>query len=199
MARRRNNKDKDNKRWAWLIRTIKFNCFTSGAEVGCANGTTSHRVLRNCPGFYLFAVDKWEKIIGGAEAGEMGELQKHSIDENYKGCYDWDPVKGWERFNRICRPYSDRLTILRGDSVDMASHVVDGSLDIVFIDADHRYEGVLRDLAAWTPKLKEGGVLCGHDIHLPGVIRALTERVPDFKEAGIDHVWYAEKEDYRSE
>jgi len=191
---RRNNKDKDNKRWVWLIRTIKSNGFTSGAEVGCANGTTSHRVLKNCPGFHLFAIDKWEKIERGPEAEGVGGGR--FVDENYKGCYNWDPVEGWKRFNRACRPYSDRLTILRGDSVDMASHVVDGSLDIVFIDADHRYDGVLRDLAAWAPKLKEGGVLCGHDIHLPGVLRAVTEKVPDFKEAGIDHVWYAEKEDY---
>jgi predicted O-methyltransferase YrrM len=43
----------------------------------------------------------------------------------------------------------------------MAGKVKDGSLDFVFIDADHRYLAVIKDLAAWTPKLKPGGTLCG--------------------------------------
>ena len=78
----------------------------------------------------------------------------------------------------------------------MAKQVKDKSLDFVFIDADHRYPAVIKDLAAWVPKLKPGGVLCGHDIHLPGVKKALDKKLIEYKDTGVDHVWYCKKEDY---
>jgi len=184
---------KPNKRFWWLIDQINQHGFTSGAEIGCANGSTTHRLLGNCPKLILYAVDKWEKIQGGAEAGEVGD---RLVDENYRGCYNWDPIQGWSRFRRGCRPYRNRVKILKGDSVAMADHVEDDSLDFIFIDADHRYDGVVRDLAAWVPKLKPGGLLSGHDIHLPGVLRAVTEKIKNYQEAGIDNVWFAKKEDY---
>jgi len=39
----------------------------------------------------------------------------------------------------------------------------DGIADLVFIDADHRYKSVKQDIELWWPKVKEGGILCGHD------------------------------------
>ena len=178
------------KRYWWLIDMIVSNGFTVGAEIGCANGATTHRLLRYCKELRLYAVDKWEKVIGGPEAGD---IQGGRAGNN---CTGWDPVRGFAKFNQVTKSYQNRLTVLRGDSVVMAKKVKDGSLDFVFIDADHRYEAVMQDLAAWVPKLKEGGMLCGHDIHLPGVRRAVEEKLIQYAEAGIDHVWYCKKEDY---
>ena len=36
-------------------------------------------------------------------------------------------------------------------------------IDFLFIDADHRYESFIADLKAWIPKVKAGGIVCGHD------------------------------------
>ncbi|HEV2097667.1 MAG TPA: class I SAM-dependent methyltransferase [Stellaceae bacterium] len=49
--------------------------------------------------------------------------------------------------------------------------------DLVFIDADHRHEAALADIRAWTPHVRPGGILCGHDYsqHWPGVVRAVHE------------------------
>lgn len=49
------------------------------------------------------------------------------------------------------------------------------SLAGVFIDAAHDYDSVLADLKAWEPKVKEGGIIAGHDIDAEGVQRALAD------------------------
>ena len=64
------------------------------------------------------------------------------------------------------------------DSGEASTRYENASLDFVFIDADHSYEAVKRDIAAWLPKVKSGGVIAGHDYcHWPGfgVIEAVTE------------------------
>ena len=35
----------------------------------------------------------------------------------------------------------------------------DGFFSVVFVDADHRYDGVVRDLSAWAPKVRPGGLM----------------------------------------
>jgi hypothetical protein len=37
------------------------------------------------------------------------------------------------------------------------------SLDLVYIDGDHRFECVMIDILLWLPKIKIGGYICGHD------------------------------------
>lgn len=53
--------------------------------------------------------------------------------------------------------------ILTEDSATAAARFPDGSLDLVFIDADHQYDAVLRDLEAWWPKIAPTGRIAGHD------------------------------------
>lgn len=64
------------------------------------------------------------------------------------------------------------------DSGGAAGLYKDNTLDFVFIDADHSYEGVRRDVDAWLPKVKVGGVIAGHDFRNGfgfGVVDAVLE------------------------
>lgn len=100
------------------------------------------------------------------------------------------------------------VTILMGDSVEVADMVKSESLDLCFIDADHRYSKVSQDIDAWKSKVKAGGILCGHDCDAlkyddrfiemdyiqgnhHGVAKAVTERFPNVKLIG-DAVWVVE-------
>ena len=59
-----------------------------------------------------------------------------------------------------------------------AALVINAKLDLVFIDALHDEEHVDEDIHLWTPKVRPGGVVCGHDYdnkRFPGV-RIAVER-----------------------
>ena len=71
--------------------------------------------------------------------------------------------------------FKGRAKLFREKSWDAAAQFEDQSLDLVYIDGDHTYEGVVKDLAAWLPKVRRGGILCGDDIGWPGVKMAVDE------------------------
>lgn len=77
--------------------------------------------------------------------------------------------------------YKDTFTVLRGLSWEMAEQIPDESLDYVYIDADHKYESIKKDLVAYYPKLRSGvgAVASGHDYGAghPGVNQAVDEFV----------------------
>lgn len=56
--------------------------------------------------------------------------------------------------------------ILRGDSVEMLSTYPDETFDMIYIDADHSYEGCKRDLMMCYKKVKKGGYIMGHDYEM---------------------------------
>lgn len=62
-------------------------------------------------------------------------------------------------------------------SVEAAKEFNDKSLDAVFIDAGHEYEDVIADIKAWYPKVKDGGIIAGHDYShkFPGVVKAVNK------------------------
>jgi len=71
-----------------------------------------------------------------------------------------------------------QVTFLHGPSVEMAKQIPDGALDLVFIDADHSEAAVREDIRAWLPKVRQDGVIAGHDYgsrNHPGVKIAVDE------------------------
>lgn len=66
---------------------------------------------------------------------------------------------------------------LQMESLKAVDKFDDKSIDFIFIDADHSYEGVKSDILAWAPKMKPGSTICGHDhrSEYPGVEKAVKE------------------------
>lgn len=106
------------------------------------------------------------KLGIGVEIGvQTGHHSKNIIESGWKGqllCVD-----NWVRHAEFAEA-KERLSGLnvvfhQGDSADTASQYKNGSLDFVYIDADHSYEGVKRDFEAWYKKVRKGGIISGHD------------------------------------
>ena len=78
-------------------------------------------------------------------------------------------------------PGVENTEFFRGDSVEVEKHlgVVIGEISVLFIDGDHTYQGVKRDINAWHPHVKEKGVMFFHDCDEsgPGVMWAVSEFV----------------------
>lgn len=64
-------------------------------------------------------------------------------------------------------------------------------VDMVFIDGDHEYAEVKRDIELYRPLIEDGGLLCGHDYPWPGVWKAVGELVPNHRFLHDSTIWYA--------
>jgi predicted O-methyltransferase YrrM len=83
----------------------------------------------------------------------------------------------YELFKENVIRYRNVITPIRGRSVEVGSQFRK-PIDLLFVDADHSYEAVMADLAAWLPLLRPGGSLILHDSGwADGVQRAIREIV----------------------
>lgn len=83
--------------------------------------------------------------------------------------------------NIIACGFADNVQLVVGGSVPSARLFADGSLAWVHLDARHDYENVAADIAAWKPKVAEGGWLSGDDydaVQWPGVFTAVGDLLP---------------------
>jgi cephalosporin hydroxylase len=84
----------------------------------------------------------------------------------------------------------DMIRVVRCSTPIAARLFDDWSVDHVFVDADHTSPGVDRDLEAWLPKVKSGGIISGHDYAggFPDVVRAVDRLVGPTEH--FDSVWW---------
>lgn len=78
-------------------------------------------------------------------------------------CVDIHKHADWDA-NILEANVQDRVKFIQGISWESA-HLVPMA-DMVYIDADHDYNSVLKDIIAWTPKVKYDGILAGDDYDL---------------------------------
>lgn len=165
-------------RQTYLTDIINQNRFVTGAELGLWDGRTYLHLLRHCPDLMLIGVDLWKSqgIYTGVDKwGNDWSEQSHQEHEK--------KVRGG------AAKYGDRSIIYKMSTVDAAHLVAPGSLDFVFIDADHSYMGVVSDIRAWSSKIKPGGLLMGHDIDWDSVRKAVIDEIGNNYIICPDNVW----------
>lgn len=118
--------------------------FIRGAEVGVEKGHYSKTLCKAIPGLTLFGIDPWKAYRG---------YREHVSQPKLEGFYE-------ETVQRM-KPYDFR--IFRAFSEEAHKYFDDRSLDFVYIDGNHSFLNVTQDIAFWSPKVKKGGIIAGHD------------------------------------
>ena len=154
-------------------------------EIGSWKGRSTRALADHTHGV-VFAVDTW---AGSDEEAHHRELAGH------------DPWWLSEEFRQnLCDHLaSQRVIMVRQPSLVAARSIMSGlRFDMVFIDAEHTYESVRADIAAWRGLVAPGGLLCGHDYGGPwvGVTHAVNEAFPHPKHQPKHQkdtfIWYVE-------
>ncbi|GAI76313.1 unnamed protein product, partial [marine sediment metagenome] len=166
------------------------------AEVGVWNGKLSKDLLTVFPKLTLHMVDIWDSWQPKdprypADIDIMCRSSKSKITESFN------------KAKEVASGFGNRAIINQGDSVRIADGYPDEYFDFVFIDAEHSEAALASDIDAWYPKVKPGGLLCGHDYghkHFPGVADAVNKfagRTGLKLEAKKDKCWFIRKRDER--
>lgn len=117
--------------------------FKVGAEIGVYKGQFTEKFCQK--GLKMSAIDNWQVYLGGAENHQAQERQ----DVLYK--------------KTMTRLSNYDCTVIRKNSLDALSDFEPGSLDFVYLDADHSFRGIADDIYEWYRKVRSGGIISGHD------------------------------------
>lgn len=102
-----------------------------------------------------------------------------------------------ELFLRNIGAYRERIVPVRGWSTGVVETIgaQAGSVDLLFIDGDHSYEGCLADWKAYAPLLSPNAVVAFHDVGwADGVRRVIDEEVRSRirREKRLPNLWWGE-------
>jgi hypothetical protein len=146
-----------------------------GAEIGVEQGDHAVQLLRSWSGCLLL-IDCWQ------------------VQDKQTYC---DQAAYWTQADQEAN-YRKTLVAIRAFSVEAAKEVPDSSLDFVYLDANHSYSAVCADLRAWYPKVREGGLISGHDFVDSGDPFGVKSAVLEFiRELPVD-LYVAPKEEWKT-
>ena len=141
--------------------------YKTGAEIGVREGKYSLRLCRNIPGLKIKCIDPWSSFRGNSQA---------RMDKYFR----------WAK-SRL-QPYD--VEIIRKTSIDAAKDVSDGSLDFVYIDAMHEFDSVIMDIILWEPKVRNGGMVAGHDYAPASWCNGVIDAVQMYTKVHKIDKWY---------
>lgn len=162
---------------------VKKYSLLNGAELGVWRGRVYKFLLSRNPNLTLLGVDLYEPQIhnNGPEKWIKGESG-----------HDWDHESYYRDIIKFKESIGDRAKFIRDYTHKACLKVEDESLDFVFIDADHSFNSVNRDIKDWLPKLKSNGFIFGHDINWPSVKKAVELNFGQNYLKENDNLWYVQ-------
>lgn len=134
-----------------------------GVEIGIYQGDNAFFILTNLSIKKLFLIDPYLEYQEYKDIGwttvKQSDFNKHFIQAKKK-----------------LKQFDDKIIFIKEKS-NVAVSRIPNNLDFVYIDGNHKYEFVKRDIELYYPKLKRDGVLGGDNFEsiFPGVARAVLE------------------------
>ena len=144
-------------------------------EIGVARGATSLYTinsLKNCIDSY-FGIDPYKSNYDKTDI--VSSYNQDLMDNCY--LYVLDKVR------------DPKFKLLRLTSENASNLFSDQSIDAIFIDGDHTYEGVTNDINFWKSKIKKGGIIMGDDYNTFSDVKKAVQE--NFTDINIDNnCWY---------
>jgi hypothetical protein len=140
-----------------------------GVEIGVFKGTNANYLLQDLNIEKLYLVDNYKPYWDGGS--------EHYAQDFMNGCH--------ESTLKMAEGHFSKVMMVVQESEWASKLFNDNYFDFVYIDANHDYKSVMRDMYLWWPKTKSGGVFGGHDY---GTVNGaeVKRAVDDFlKEKGI--------------
>jgi hypothetical protein len=143
----------------------KFQYPIVAVEVGVERGRNALDMLEHMNFSQLFLVDHYAPY-----ADYLGGLCPQEIqDQVYI-----------TMFNNV-KAFLDKVTLITRESRLASTLFPNEFFDFVYIDGNHNYDCVTKDIITWLPKVKSGCVLAGHDFDTRNITRQdVAEAVKDF-------------------
>lgn len=145
-----------------FFKTLEGKLHLVGVEIGVDSAENAYRMMTNLDIKKLYLIDPWCGYGGMDGHGVIGD------DADAQLCY--------EHAIKIMAEFGDKIIFIKAKS-ENAVKAIPYNMDFVYIDGNHRYEYVKKDIELYYPKVKIGGVLAGHDFKSgeAGVKRAVEE------------------------
>jgi len=128
----------------------KLNLRGEGIEIGVRTGDYSEKILDKSNLCRLYSIDPWIKFKS-KEYDDISNFDQKQHNSNYL-----------KTIMKLMR-FKTRSVCLRMTSKDASKLFKNKSLDFIYIDAVHSYNGCKQDIDLWWPKLKKRGIFSGHD------------------------------------
>lgn len=176
------------KRWDEILNRLPEGNATV-IEVGVWHGKNALHLLHGNESVHLTMIDTWEPPEKDSSYYKSGSKIAVKSRKEFEQAYI--------SATNVMRRFPERTRILAMTSQEACDLIPDNSVDLVFIDADHSYESVMKDISCWLPKVKPGGYLCGHDYGHPyqGNVKQAVDRYfgPSRIEIAGDYTWFFHK------
>jgi predicted O-methyltransferase YrrM len=146
----------------WFLARTKRNQSLNIVEIGSWTGASALTW-----GEALFVHNSGKGTLNCVDAWKPYYTKNENYDSLSKGINDAlasdEPYKVFKE-NIKFLPATVKLKVYRGWSADVLPKLEQAGSDLVYIDGDHSYKGVLSDIEHSSGLVKDGGIICGDDL-----------------------------------
>jgi len=149
--------------------------YRSAVEIGVWQGWYMIQMLQRT-NMFIVGIDPWTATDSYEDVDPTAENFNHLAMGN--DGYEWQETRYMATYSALNNlKIGGRWALFRSYSHNAICFFTDKEHDFIYIDGEHSYEAVSRDMADWWPKVKVGGILAGHDYNdnNPGTIKAVDE------------------------
>ena len=157
-----------------------------GMEIGVYDGGNALNMLESLPIKKLYLIDPYKAYDEWEGVNEKQQRELNKVKENVR---------------KLLKKYKDKVVFIYDFSDKVHNQIKNGELDFLYIDGNHQYEFVIKDIGLYYPKIKKGGIIGGHDYNFSpeteeknyGVVKAVQEFFKG-KKVYFDNIdWWVKK------